>query len=418
MKFSAITNGILAMALLGCLVGCSDDDDNKVIFAVNANDMGFSGEGLSLQFGTSDNANVLAEAVIGKDGQVVLEMDINQYANKTVWFCIPGVVKYFHQITPVEAANNQLTLPNKDKGSTLRTAAGSTQAGGKYIDNDWIVALYMGVNKGGNSDTPIYWATGNLIATKTNPANSGASQVHFHVATFEESCQEATAGYSVCGDKNRLVQETADGYQAIEAGEQWDLYSYGDASGVMLYYKDIDTFCKQAKQEKGNTFLFEISGNKDCDIATAQLGSAWRTPTGGFSGCNPKNEFAAFEDTSDEYKNIKPDAVEWSIDGSKYGCRYDYDIVCDGKVITTNTLYIPFTGYTHGTFAKGRGRTAFYWSSTADASFTQKPYVPNGEYTDPFNPNTTAFNYGYLQGEITWYPHPRTSGQAIRPVCE
>ena len=169
----------------------------------------------------------------------------------------------------------------------------------------------------------------------------------------------------------------------------------------------------------GSNVLYDISGNENCDIATAQLGGLWRVPTCGYSGYNVQNEYAAFEDDSEEYLNLQPDATEWfDEDGEKLGYKYEYEIEIDGKVVTINTLYWPSTGYRHSaTFVSGRGLSGWYWSATADPTCTS-PYVPNGTYEGEVTEKTTAFNYGFLQNELKWFPHPRTSAQAIRPICE
>lgn len=61
--------------------------------------------------------------------------------------------------------------------------------------------------------------------------------------------------------------------------------------------------------------------------------------------------------------------------------------------------------------------SGWYWSGAADPTCTT-PYVPNGTYEGEVTERTTAFNYGFLQGKLQWFPHPRTSIQAIRPVTE
>lgn len=421
MRLTFSINGILVIILAGIITGCSDNGSNEesnafFVVKVNTPDSSNDYSGLTIQFGTSDNATVLAESTIDNDGQATLNIDINQYASQTVWFCIPGVVKYFHPLTAAEIDAQTLTLPDKDKGSTLQTTEGSPQVGGRYIVNDWIVALYMGVNKDGKSDTvPLYWATGNVIATKTNVANSDCSEVAFHIATFQESCNEAKVGGTdfLCNDA-RLIGESADGYVAIDAGEQWDLFGFGDASGVALYLNYKKKYVEVTKQIQGGSYIYDVSGNADCDIATAHIGALWRTPTGGNGAYN---EFAALEDNSEEYLNLQPDGTNWYEGETLLGFKYEYEIKEKGKALTTNTLYIPAAGYSHGSFTDGRGTTGFYWSATADPTCTP-PYVPNGTYQGEVKEYTTAFNYGFMNGEAKWYPHPRVSGQSVRPVCE
>ena len=73
----------------------------------------------------------------------------------------------------------ELVLPDKDGGSILPTSSPITrvdapQSSIGIYKNEWIVALYMGINKDSSiesSTTSIYWATGNLIATKQQGRN-------------------------------------------------------------------------------------------------------------------------------------------------------------------------------------------------------------------------------------------------------
>lgn len=420
------THLFVVLLIVLMFVSCSNDENQqevKLAFTVEttvASTVNYYA-GQTLQIGIADNVEPLASEIIEQDGSVVFQLDRILCEGESLWFCVPGIVKFFHVLTSSEAGEQRLVLPDKDKGSTLLTEGSDTQIGGKYYKNDWIVALYMGINKEGASDgVPIYWATGNLIATKTNAANSDSTEVSFHVATFEESCEEANSStINYVGIDERLVDNSSDAYVALDPGEQWDLFSFGDASGVMLYFRNLNEFVVQAHQMDGSNVLYDISGNENCDIATAQLGGLWRVPTCGYSGYNVQNEYAAFEDDSEEYLNLQPDATEWfDEDGEKLGYKYEYEIEIDGKVVTINTLYWPSTGYRHSaTFVSGRGLSGWYWSATADPTCTS-PYVPNGTYEGEVTEKTTAFNYGFLQNELKWFPHPRTSAQAIRPICE
>ena len=328
-------------ALVACFSACSSEEETPVAedatFTVDTTVSYY--EGLTLQIGFPDSTEPLASAVVDENGLAVFAVDMTSYAGQSVWFCVPKVAKFFHALTPEECANGMLALPDKDKGSTLQTEGADVQVGGKYYKNDWMVALYMGVNKDGNPDgVPIYWATGNLIATKINAANSGSTEAVFHIATFEESCEEANANSTAyLGADERLLEESSDAYDAIDAGAQWDLFSFGDASGVMMYFHELDEFVEKSLQADGSTVLYDLSGNPDCDIATAQLGGSWRTPTGGYSGYNVQNEFAAFEDNSD----IRLDVV-----GSD-GCTSDSDLLlgsegtcdADAKILVLQLLH-------------------------------------------------------------------------------
>lgn len=408
-----------AFMLLICLSGsCSDNQDDEVAtpsFVVDVASSGISaGSGLSVQIGIAGQDQCLASATIGEDGKAVLQVDMDAYVGRSVWVCLPRVVKYFHVLTQDEAVGGKLTLPDKDKGSTLLTDAGSPQVEGKYYVNDWIVAYYMGVNKGGNSDVPIYWASGNLIATKLNAANSGESEVAFHIASMEEAQAETVDDGTFLGMDSRLQGGVPDAYSALEAGTCWDLFGFGDNTGKMLYEdSELEQYIVDTGQSEQGGIVYEITGDEACDIARARLGGSWRTPSG---GKGEDNELAAFEDT--EFPNLAPDAAEWLIDGVRRGYKYEYRVELDGREVTVNTLYFPAAGYRHAaSFAGGRGMSGWYWSSTADPTGTT-PYVPNGVYAGEVNEKTTAFNFGFLQGNIKWYPHPRTSVQAIRPVTD
>lgn len=399
------------------LWSCSDNKDEVFqSFVVDTAESGLQKKhGLSIQLGVSGHEQCLATSIIDKDSKATFDIDLKEYIDQTIWICIPGVVKYFHALTQEEAADGILVLPDKDCGSTLQTISGSPQAGGKYYVNDWIVAYYMGINKGGNSDIPIYWASGNLIATKINAENSEESEVVFHIATMDETKAEATNG-TFLGMDSRLKANVPDAYVALPAGTQWDLFSFGDGSGKMLYADSkLEQYVIDSGQIQGDEIVYDTNNSRGCDIARVQLGGSWRTPSG---GKDEYNEFAALEDNTEGYQNIKPSVFEWLEDGVKLGYKYEYCVEMNGEVVTTNTLYIPAAGYRHAVdFTGGRGMTGWYWSSTADPTCTP-PYVPEGVYQGKVTEITTAFNYGFLGDEIKWYPHPRTSIQAIRPVTD
>lgn len=419
MKFANWINLMSSIILTITFINCSDDENKTEgtisSFVVKTTVSGSPNiySGLTIQFGISDNTEVLANSTINKDGKATLPIDLSEYANKTIWLCIPGIVKYFHPLTQAEVEAKTLTLPDKDKGSTLQTAEGSPQAGGKYYVNDWIVALYMGVNKGGNSDIPLYWASGNLIATKINAEGSDNSEVVFHIATADESKAESL-DKNYGGTGNSIIANTADAYTPFPIGTQWDIFGYGDSSGKKLYDTDkLEQYLVATKQWQGSFIVYDTNTDKEYDIAHVQLAGTWRTPTGG----KGFNEFAAFEDDSEEYLDLKPDGTRWLEDDVSLGYKYEYEVKIGSKTITTNTLYFPSTGYRHAAFEGGRGYSGWYWSSTADPTGTP-PYVPNGSYTGTVTEKTTAFNFGFMGSTAQCYPHPRTSGQSIRPVSE
>ena len=118
-------------------------------------------KGLTLQVGEAGSTVPLSQAVVDDSGCAEFNIDLTPYVGKNLWFCVPKMVKFFHTVQATEASAQRLRLPNKDAGSTLDASG---------LGNDWIVALYMGINKDGSTDIPIYWATGNLIAVKTSAA--------------------------------------------------------------------------------------------------------------------------------------------------------------------------------------------------------------------------------------------------------
>ncbi len=392
------------------LSACSDDKEKEIAksFTVYtlAEGVDDNYEGLPLQVGLEGDTQPFALGTIDSKGEAHLSIDMLQYAEKNLWFCIPKVAKFFHRLSAAEALARQITLPDKEAGSTLDATG---------LGNDWIVALYMGVDKDGVAgQEPIYWATGNLIAVKTNGAGDGATQAAFHIASAEESRLEAQQSSPFVGQDSRLVADVTDAYAALPQGSRWDLYGFGDASGLMLY-NNLNAYVAATGQKDGDIIAYDVSGAARFDIARAQLGSTWRVPTGGFG---PHNEFAAFEDSSEEYATLLPNASVWEENGASYGLEYVYTVEANGRRVTTNTLRLPATGYRHAaSFAGGRGKSLWYWSATADPTATP-PYVPQGTYEGTVDETTTAFNYGAFAAKPRWYPHPRTSGQAIRPVTE
>jgi len=369
-------------------------------------------QGLILQMGLSGSTEVLEESVIDNSGKAVYNTDFTKYVGENIWFGVPKMVKFFHTLTNAEVAGMTLRLPDKDGGSTLDATG---------LGNDWIVALYMGVNKDGNSDIPIYWATGNLMAVKTNGSGE-ASEVAYHIADAAETESEGLSENGLVGVDDRLVANVIDSYANMPKGSKWDMYSFGDKTGLMLYdmnkHKEYSIDAGLMSEDL-NTIYYDISGDARFDAARAQLGGLWRIPTCGKSG---NNEFAAFEDDCEEYAEILPNGHTYGESlVTSYGMEYEYSIVVNGQEITINKLRLPASGYRHANRQYGaKGRYCLYWSSTADPTGTI-PYTPGGSgwaEGRTFPKWFTAFNYGWLEGKKSWFPHPRTSGQAIRPVTE
>jgi hypothetical protein len=366
-------------------------------------------QGLTMQIGLAGSTDVVSESIVDETGKAVFNADAVQLAGKELWFCVPKMVKFFHTMTAGEASAKAIVLPDKDAGST-RDASG--------LKNDWIVALYMGVNKGGTADgVPLYWATGNLMAVKTNAAGE-PSEVVCHIADAQETIEEGTAGHDLVGLDDRLISNVPDGYVNMPAGSKWDQFAFGDPTGLMLYDSEKTALLcvdgKQMKEDKTD-IAFDICGDARFDAARAHLGGLWRLPTCGKSGLN---EFAAFEDDCEEYSGILPDGKPYGKMSVSFGLDYTYTVTIGGKDVTINTLRLPAGGYRHANNDYGGvAKFCLYWSGTADPTGTP-PYTPDNSITQTMPPFFIAFNYGYLSGVKSWYPHPRSSSQCIRPVTE
>lgn len=417
--------GWLVVLCLAFVCGsCTDDHSaatggNVYIVELSEGDETKNYEGLTLQFGEASSTQVLGSATFDAMGMAGLPIDVSAYVGKKIWFCVPNVVKFFHTLTAAEAEEGRLVLPDKDGGCTLPVKTDIPAAGGRYGANDWMIALYMGINKSGNSGTPIYWATGNLIAIKTT-GEGEATLAAYRLSTMGEMRQEATADSPDFVDTDeRIVTGVPDAYVSFPAGTQWDTFAYGDPSGLMLYEQGDDSYLKfvtDVGHLSGGNTVFEVSGTQ-WDIATVQLGGTWRTATGGKT---INTEWAGFEDHSAGFEDLQPNGVRWIEGGVSLGYKYEYVVDVEGRDITVNTLYLPAVGYRHAQIGVGRGSSGWYWSSTADPTCTP-PYVPGAEFPGEVYEYTTAFNYGYTMRDansVKWYPHPRVSGQAIRPVTE
>ena len=339
--------------------------------ATNIQGGSYSYEGFTLQIGITEGNKpvVLAEsAPIGAEGIVHFG---NNYlagmaAGDEVWFCIPGVVKFFHTLTDEDMNTGDITLPDKDKGSTLTTNGTA---------NDWIVALYMGTNKGGFldktgtpvSDIPIYFASGNLIAVKTNAAGSPSTEAKFHIASQEETVMEAnsrSSGFQVGGSSY-----ADDVYTNYPKGTKWDLFSFGDPTGVKVLEPSSG-----ADGDSGFKEETHISGNPKYDISRAQLGGSWRLPV--YNDYDNRNEMQAFYDaymfdSAMPGYYIEPMAKTWmAANGTTYqGLSYTYTVAAEGDgVEISNTLYFPAAGKFDSNSYSYRGAWGYYWQELADQS--------------------------------------------------
>ena len=307
----------------------------------------YSYQGRTLQMGITEGSTpvVLAEsAPMGEDGIVHFG---NNYlagmaAGDEVWFCIPGVVKFFHKLTEEDMTAESIALPDKDEGSTL-TADGTA--------NDWIVALYMGVNKDGLSfdygsvppvgthatDVPVYWASGNLIAV-------GGAQAAFRIADYEETVEEAKNTGTV------FISSTG------SQRSKWDTFGWGDPTGLKTSTQESD-YNKPADYTN-------ICGDPAYDICRAGLGGTWRLPNTK-SNALDGNEWIPFSDASTSYSGaiaaIEPNGEPWCAEGctskgtSQHTCGRSYSYTIPGTDIT-NTLIFPAV-------STSRGKIGRYWTS-------------------------------------------------------
>ena len=367
----------------------------------------YSYQGRTLQMGITEGSTpvVLAEsAPIGAEGIVHFG---NNYlagmaAGDEVWFCIPGVVKFFHTLTDEDMNTGDIILPDKDEGSTVPE--------GEY-DNDWVVALYMGTNKEGfldkngtpASDIPLYFATGNLIAVKTNAANSSSTDASFRIATYDETVEEAKSSgsaFHLTGIKNG-----DDGYTGFAEGTKWDLFLFSDATGIKN-----PKFSMSDCNDIGFTSLTCISGNPQYDVCRAQLGGAWRLPIHSSGGY--QNEMLAFYDESlptgaQQGYVIEPMAEEWlAVDGITFqGLSYTYKVpVVENGTEISNTLYFPAAGSRLGASYHDRGTYGNYWEELV-MFLGPTAYYYQFQFTSASHGKSGGTNMGYY-------------AYAIRPVTE
>lgn len=297
----------------------------------------------------------LGSAIVA-DGAATIFADLSAYIGKDIWVCIPKVVKFFHTLTADEVNNKVLTLPDKDAGSKL-LEDNNYKAGDNYYKNDWIVALYVGINEDGSTDadvTPIYWATGNLIATKTG---SGDNDVAFHIATDTETKGETT---------------TTDyqSYSNRSIGSQWDLFGWGDATGLKT---------SQNNGDYGPSGSANICGNASYDIARAQLGGSWHLSVR-----------IELESMSNLLLNFPG-----SWDNTVQTRSYTYTI---SNSSITNTLAFPAAGYREGTGVIAHHVLGYYWSGWGLLD----------------SANSLCFYSAYVyEGNLERY-----DGMSVRPVSE
>lgn len=400
----------LLISLLACMTGlgltaCSNNTAQQptttsiTVKTTIAADAGYSYDGLEMQIGswkdeTSAEQTVLGTATIA-NGTAVIPADLSAYGGKDIWVCIPRVAKFFHTLTADELKAKTLTLPDKDKGSTLKPTP-TIGADNKAYENDWIVALYIGINKDGSTSaqaTPIYWATGDLIATKTGEdSNRTPSTVtSFHIATAAETLQENSTDSPF--DVSSKIESSSNGYSACAVGSQWNMFGWGDPDGLIT---------SRNQEDYAPGVMTDICGT-EYDIARVQLGRSWRLPTTPDENDGNDNECAALDDS--EKAGLLPDGENW-MDGSTFmGRSFTHKIEnagTEGNTIT-NTLLFPAPGSSNMPTATGviyRNEFGCFWGGTI------------------FNDLGQASSIGFeIKGAYIFYSD-RFFGFAVRPVTE
>lgn len=351
-----------------------------------ASDATYDYDDLDMQIGTYDTTTpanptqtVLSTApvIAGKAYFPMTDLQpiLTGSGTEKIWLSIPKVAKFFHTLTADEWTYQTLSLPDKDDGSTLKT---TPTADGKPYENDWIVALYMGINKNGLTTAdaaPLYWATGNLIATKTGDTDS---DVAFHIADARQTEEQPTQG-KFSDYENRV------------AGSQWALFGHADPTGLLT--------------KNSANYPQEQSSGNEYDIARKQLGGIWRLPVTTYE--EKGNELAGFFSS---YTTLPPTGESWMDAGTYMGQRFTYEITAANGHKITNILTFPVTYYRVGTEVKTDTRRGIYRSGTYYSGGGTLSYIMGFPYL------ATGSGTTGTPGKYEW--GPIVNGYAVRPVTE
>ncbi len=312
-------------------------------YAVAAVTGGYSYEGLDMTI-TNVTKNYTKTVSFDATGNAVIgsEAWANFAAGDKISVCIPKVVKFFHTVTAADVAAKTFVLPDKNNGSTLIADS--------YV-NDWIVALYMGVDSADGK--PLYWATGNLIGAKTNAAGE-ATVASFYIATTEDTAAEATAAnpFRISSASGLL-----DTYINMDKGTRWDMfqaYPTGLSSatgneGVLQKDKGIWE-SETSGSAKGNIAA------TDHDVCRVQLGGEWRLPTNVNSAGDAGTRYSI---SGELFDLLGGNPLQSNV--SKKGLMYTVTYTAAGSIV--NTLNLPQAGMIVGQ-NNDRNTRAVYMSGT------------------------------------------------------
>ncbi len=321
-----------------------DADITSLTVLTNSSDY----DGMKLEIGKKGEATALTTIDIA-GGRAVVPESVELQANDEIWICIPKVAKFFHTLTAAELEGLAINLPDKDNGSTL--LAEPTIEGKPYV-NDWIVALYMGVDTA--EGKPLYWATGNMMAVKTN--DGAPTELAFFIATAEMSVAE-----NASGNIYRNLGTTGDGandrFINDVKGTVTDVFQPADATGLRGILTSSHTSAWASTDR-------EYTGVAGKDICVTKMGGSWRLPSykGGFKAEN-----------GNEFKHLRADANE----NSNAANGFTYTYTSEGGLV--NTLVLPKTG---GRTNSASSNRALYMSGSIANNNDQVYLLDSMDYCD------------------------------------
>lgn len=223
------------------------------------------------------------------------------------------------------------------------------------------------------------------MATKTSAAGE-ATTTAFHIATAEETIAEANRN-STYNVPTGIASSSTDGYTACAIGTQWNMFGWGDVTGL----KTSRTYADYNPDTS-------ISGNAVYDIARAQLGGSWRLPT--CASVSTGNEFAAFMDKT--FGSLPPDGENWMNGATYLGRQYTYTLEDENAI--ANTLNLSAAGRRMETSIQFLSGVQGYYRS---GSFGNS--VSDGYYYLNFQKDEAGISLG---NAVRYY------GMSVRPVTE